>query len=159
MVLCFITGEKKKTKVIDNNLDPEWNEVKFVCLCMCAWDNHYMYLITYQTLMWTLQASLSGSESLEVEVYDHEKLRSNRCVVTRGEITHVHSTFAPMLQTPYLMHVTYILVLETRVLHTVSALSRLLGTLSVSLQEVVSRGSQSLSSALKSKKGDLMQVE
>ena len=36
--------------------------------------------------------------------------------------------------------------------------SRLLGTLSVSLQEVVSRGSQSLSSALKSKKGDIMQV-
>ena len=35
---------------------------------------------------------------------------------------------------------------------------RLLGTLSVSLQEVVSRGSQNLSSALKSKKGDIMQV-
>ena len=23
----LLTGEKKKTKVIDNNLDPEWNEV------------------------------------------------------------------------------------------------------------------------------------
>ena len=35
---------------------------------------------------------------------------------------------------------------------------RLLGTVSVPLQEAVSRGSQSLSSALKSKKGDIMQV-
>ena len=35
---------------------------------------------------------------------------------------------------------------------------RLLGTLSVPLQEVVSRGSQNLSSALKSKKGEVMQV-
>lgn len=52
----------------------------------------------------------------------------------------------------------HILVLETHVLYTVSASSRLLGTLSVSLQEAVSRGSQSLSSALKSKKGDIMQV-
>jgi Ca2+-dependent lipid-binding protein len=65
-----------------------------------------------QTLTWTLQAALSGSESLEVEVYDYEKLRSNR----------------------------------------------LLGTLSLSLQEVVSRGSQNVNSALKSKKGEVMQV-
>ena len=26
-ILSFYIGEKKKTKVIDNNLDPEWNQV------------------------------------------------------------------------------------------------------------------------------------
>ncbi|CAI8012691.1 Myoferlin [Geodia barretti] len=90
MCVIVLQGEKRKTKVIDNNLDPQWNE----------------------TLTWTLQAALSGSESLEIEVYDYEKLRSNR----------------------------------------------LLGTLSLSLQEVVSRGSQNVNSALKSKKGEVMQV-
>ena len=29
MLVSFFAGEKKKTKVIDNNLDPEWNEVNF----------------------------------------------------------------------------------------------------------------------------------
>lgn len=27
LLVCLTLGEKKKTKVIDNNLDPEWNEV------------------------------------------------------------------------------------------------------------------------------------
>ena len=35
---------------------------------------------------------------------------------------------------------------------------RLLGTMQLSLQEVVSRGSQTVSSILKSKKGEAMQV-
>ena len=35
---------------------------------------------------------------------------------------------------------------------------RLLGTLSLSLHEVVSRGSQNVSSALKSKKGEIIEV-
>lgn len=55
----------------------------YLCAFACVESNNYMYLlIPYQPLTWTLQASLSGSESLEVEVYDYEKLRSNRCVVT-----------------------------------------------------------------------------
>lgn len=63
-----------------------------------------VYLVPHQPLTWTLQAALSGSESLEVEVYDYEKLRSNRCGITHRDM---HSTFAPILQAPYLMHVMY----------------------------------------------------
>ena len=87
-----------------------------------------------QTLTWTLQAALSGSESLEVEVYDYEKLRSNR-----------YSSLLPWLR-----------VVESK--PRPPSPHRLLGTLTLSLQEVVSRGSQSVNSALKSKKGDVMQV-
>ena len=30
----FCIGEKKKTKVIDNNLDPEWNQVELNVICV-----------------------------------------------------------------------------------------------------------------------------
>ena len=43
-------------------------------------------------------------------------------------------------------------------IHEVLCICRLLGSLSVNLQEVVSRHSQNVSSPLKSKKGEIMQV-
>ena len=52
--------KKNKTKVIDNNLDPEWNET-----------------FTYQ-----LSATLIPSDRLNVEVFDFERIGRNRCART-----------------------------------------------------------------------------
>ena len=106
--------------------------------CLYSWKNahdvNYYLLLPLQTLTWTLQTSLSGSESLEIEVYDYEKLRPNRSVVST--LVNIHEC-----------------------VHTARTCAcRLLGSLSVSLQEVVSKGSQNISSPLKSKKGEIMQV-
>jgi len=49
-------GEKKKTKVIDDNLNPEWNE----------------------TFEFPLKEALKGSQKIEVQVFDHEKVGSDR---------------------------------------------------------------------------------
>ena len=59
-VYC-IAGKKNKTKVIDNNLDPEWNE----------------------TFTWTLSTALAPSDQLQVEVYDYEKIGRKRQAIIR----------------------------------------------------------------------------
>lgn len=43
-VVCTFSGEKKSTKVIDNNLDPEWNEVSYIhtFVAMCAFVKVYL---------------------------------------------------------------------------------------------------------------------
>jgi len=54
-VLIF-DGEKKKTKVIDDNLNPEWNE----------------------TFDFPLKEALKSTQNLDVQVFDHEKVGSDR---------------------------------------------------------------------------------
>jgi len=52
MAVLVFQGEKEKTKVIDNNLDPEWN----------------------QSFTFNLRTPLGGGDKLDVEVYDFESL-------------------------------------------------------------------------------------
>lgn len=57
---AYLPADKKqKTKVINNNLDPEWNE----------------------TFTWALAAALAPSDQLQVEVYDYEKIGRKRQAV------------------------------------------------------------------------------
>lgn len=98
-LFLLFTGEKKKTKVIDNNLDPEWNEVGSALSCFCSLNLICFPFIFFllpqsicliflpslslthaqtQTLIWNLQVGLSGLEVLKVEVYDHETVGRNR---------------------------------------------------------------------------------
>jgi len=49
-------GEKKKTKVIDDNLNPEWNE----------------------TFEFPLKEHLKSTQNINVQVFDHEKVGSDR---------------------------------------------------------------------------------
>lgn len=55
----FPAEKKQKTQVIQNNLDPEWNE----------------------NFTWVLSAALAPSDQLRVEVYDHEKIGRKRQAV------------------------------------------------------------------------------
>lgn len=49
-------GKKQKTQVVQDNLDPEWNE----------------------TFTWSLSVALAPSDQLQVDVYDHEKIGRKR---------------------------------------------------------------------------------
>ena len=97
-----------------------------------------------QTLTWNLQVALSGSEALKVEVYDHETVGRNRYAQNQE----VHCSASSLFEAVLGRSICLFLVFS----------SRLLGVLDLNLREVVSKGKQSVSSALKSKKGELMQV-
>lgn len=85
--LGWLIGVKKKTKVIDNNLDPVWNEVYILVLAVSS-DHHpisnslcYCVPMLSQTLQFDLPGGLTGSETLKIEVYDHETVGRNRSVI------------------------------------------------------------------------------
>jgi dysferlin len=56
MVVLIFQGVKNKTKVIDNNLDPVWNE----------------------RFEWALSTAPSPSEIIQIDIFDHETLGKNK---------------------------------------------------------------------------------
>ena len=79
-----------------------------------------------------------------MEVYDHETVGRNRYAQNQE----VHCSASSLFEAVLGRSICLFLVFS----------SRLLGVLDLNLREVVSKGKQSVSSALKSKKGELMQV-
>lgn len=74
-MIIFYIGEKKKTKVIDNNLDPEWNQVNSCVMCMHV--AHYVLQATKP-----LQCSIGGCGILWLLVFADKDSFSHKVFIS-----------------------------------------------------------------------------
>lgn len=83
-----LTGEKKKTKAIDSELNPVWNEVNLGLFVMCERIDHCGLLVILtvsflhsQVLEFDLKgSSLDASSFIDVVVKDYETIGKDKYV-------------------------------------------------------------------------------
>lgn len=90
MHVSAFTGEKKKTKTINSELNPVWNEVSEDLRCVIHWEIHFFELVilmafemtrflNLQVLEFDLNGSpLDASSFIDVVVKDYETIGKHK---------------------------------------------------------------------------------
>ena len=106
-------------------------------------------------MSWEVPSGLNASEVLKIEIYDHETVGKNR--YHTGWPCDPKQAVAPLWIVSVYMYRLLTSNLLCPVYHH-SIACRILGTLDLSLREVIQRGKHTVSAKLKGKKGDLLDV-